>query len=68
MMIQIAYQIQETRNANSNNNVVTLLKHYLNVCVLGIFVFYCTTPLYCCDYVRVKNFSTQAACVFNKGR
>ena len=29
------------------------LKHYLNVYVLGICVFYCITPLYYCDYVRV---------------
>ena len=56
-MIQISYQIQETRDANSNvkscqNDIVRPLKHYLNVRVLGIFVFYCTTPLYCCDCVR----------------
>ena len=35
-----------------------VLKHCLNVCVLGTFVFYCTTPLHCCDYVRVISLHT----------
>ena len=57
-MIQISGQIQEARDANSNvkqcqHDVVTPLKHCLNICVLGISVFYCTTSMYCCDYVRV---------------
>ena len=35
------------------DDVVTSLKHCLNVWLLGTFVFYCTIPLHCCDYVRV---------------
>ena len=53
MRIHISFQ-QETRKTcqTCKNDVVKSLKHYSNVCVLGIFVFYFTTPLYCCDYVR----------------
>ena len=40
------------------DDVVKSLKHCLNVCVLGTFVFYCTTPLHCCDYVRVISLHT----------
>ena len=57
-MIQISYQIQKIREVNfklkeCQKDCVRLLKNCLNIFVLGIFAFYCTTLLYCCDSVRV---------------